>query len=99
MRNQEWRNGFLLSLQQLGCLEGQKEKWLKLKDDWFPCPAELLCQVFDDSGIDEMLKRGIIFSEKIDRELNKLSELANSVNTDHPVETLLSDKHWLELVQ
>lgn len=68
-------------------------------DPGFPTPVELVCEVFDDSGISTLLDTGeVIFSDAADAVLRRLSAIADRVNLDRPPGEILSSEDWGEFV-
>ena len=65
----------------------------------FPDPDELVCQIFDDSGIDVLLAEGQVFSETTDAALRRLSVLAEALDLHQTPTRLLSSEGWLEFAR
>lgn len=61
----------------------------------FPAPAELVRQIFDDSGIDDLPAEGVVFSDATDAMLRRLSSLAAELDLNVPPERLLSSEGWV----
>jgi hypothetical protein len=64
----------------------------------FPSPEELVCQLFDDSGLGDMLEAGeVFFSPECDALLEELGRKVDDVRFDQPVSSLLEDPAWREI--
>jgi hypothetical protein len=99
MRKQDWHAGFLQSLAEMADIVMQRQAWIEKAQSRFPSPTELVCQVFDDSGVDDLLAKGLVFSEATDNVLRRLSGLVARVNLDVRPQELLSSKHWFEVTE
>jgi hypothetical protein len=62
-------------------------------------PTELVCQLFDDSGLDELLEGGIVFSTRADDTLRRMNVLASNLNLEQRPDDLLRDGRWLEFTR
>ena len=97
MKTQNWHGGFLQALEEIANTTRQRQSWVDLSDSLFPSPTELVCQLFDDSGVNDLLEKGIVFSEDTDAILRRLSSLAGELDLDISPEVLLSSAQWIEL--
>lgn len=97
MRPEGWHDNFLVALATAADIETQKTAWLEQRG-YLPCPAELLCQLFDDSAIDDLLERGDVFSPTTDQTLRELSELAGRIDATEPPQRLLRSREWVRFV-
>lgn len=55
LSREAWLDGFTESLSDAADLDKQKEAWVEVKRVELPSPVELLCQIFDDSGVGDLL--------------------------------------------
>ena len=99
MKIQAWHAGFLLSLEEASDIDAQRAAWVDRTSTHFPEPTELICQMFDDSGIDDLLAEGVVFSETTDAALRWLSALAARLDMDQSPERLMSSNGWLEFAR
>ncbi len=99
MKRETWHNNFLLSLRELADPEAQRRSWLHGDESRIPPPVELLSQVFDDSGIADLLDEGLVFSDKADKALSNLNRLTTGINLDQPLEKLLGSELWLQITR
>ena len=99
MKAQSWHAGFVRSLEEVSDIEAQMAAWMDRANANFPDPAELICQIFDDSGVGDLLADGRVFSEATDAALRRLSVLAERLDLDQSPERLLSSEGWLEFVR
>lgn len=97
MKKQPWHDNFLLSLRELADLNAQRRAWLGGDESGIPVASELLNEVFDDSGLTELLKRGPVFSKKADQALKDLNKLSAQIDLDQSTENLVTSKHWLQI--
>lgn len=99
MKAQKWHEGFVQSLEEGSDIDRQRRAWSDRTDTDFPAPAELVCQIFDDSGVDDLLAEGVVFSESTDAILRRLSTLAAELNVDENPELLVSRAGWVEFAR
>lgn len=98
MTMEAWHARFVQSLEEASDIDAQRAAWVDRVNIHFPAPAELICQLFDDSGIDDLLAEGVVFSETIDAALRRLSALAARLDLGAEPEQLVSSGVWLEFV-
>jgi hypothetical protein len=98
MSEQKWTAPFLESLRQLADVGAQKQAWVEHRLSEFPAPEELICQVFDDSGIDDALVAGGVFSTDADGLLRQLSRAVGGLDVSRQPARLLADAEWLRVV-
>src|SRR4051794_16853501 len=85
MTEQSWVPPFLEALRELSDVSAQRRAWIDGDLSDFPTPAELVCQVFDDSGLDEELAAGPVFSSEGDDLLRQLSSAVEGADiSGHP---------------
>jgi len=99
MKTQVWHAGFIQSLEDAADIDEQRTAWADRTSTHFPAPAELICQIFDDSGIDDLLAEGVVFSETTDAALRRLSTLAAGLDLDGEPGRLVSSERWLEFAR
>lgn len=99
MKTQVWRADFIQSLEEASDIGGQRAGWVDRTRTHFPTPAELVCQIFDDSGVDDLLADGIVFSETTDAALRRLSTLAAGLDLDDEPARLVSSEGWIEFAR
>ena len=63
-----------------------------------PDPVELICQLFDDTGVLEELDAGQVFSLKCDAYLRKLHRMTSVVDVEQHPRCLFEDPIWKEIV-
>lgn len=99
VREGPWQANFIKTLWEAASPEIQRQAWLEGGIPGFPDPGELICQLFDDSAIDDQLLVGsTIFSESTDAQLRRLSELASKVEIAEPPLRLLASDSWQKFV-
>lgn len=94
-RAQPWHAGLIESLEAASDLERQRSAWLGRGGPHVPDPVELVCQIFDDSAIDDVLAEGVVFSSSTDAMLRRLSALAAELDLTLPPEALLASEGWV----
>lgn len=99
MKREPWHTALLQSLDALSDTDRQWRAWVERESANFAGPVELICQVFDDSGLSELLQAGQVFSPDADDLLRKMDALVLQINVDQPVEQLLNSARWLELAK
>lgn len=97
MQRQRWHDNFLKSLEELADISLQTQAWVDGDHSLLPSPTELICQTFDDSGFDEMLEAGLVFSNEADTVLREMGDLASQVDLEQPPRDLLGDPSWQTL--
>ncbi|MCX5742961.1 MAG: hypothetical protein NT062_10745 [Proteobacteria bacterium] len=60
-----------------------------------PSPTEIVNQLFDDSGLGDLLDAGPVFSPEADLILKGLSLHIDSIDFDQSIEDLLADERWI----
>jgi hypothetical protein len=98
MSEKKWIAHFLESLRQLADVGAQERAWIENKSPGFPAPEELICQVFDDSGIDDALASGGVFSADADALLRQLSGAVGGLDVSRRPAELLRDEDWTRVV-
>jgi hypothetical protein len=98
MKPEPWHATFIQSLQELADLQAQTRAWVGGAAPEFPSPTELVCQVFDDSGILELLARGPVFSPETDACLLEVSRRVDEVDLEQPPQDLVRNAAWLCVV-
>lgn len=96
MKTQSWHSGFVKSLEEASDIGAQRAAWVDRTSIHFPEPTELICQIFDDSGVDDLLAEGVVFSDTTDAALRRLSELAARLDLDQAPERLISSEGWIQ---
>lgn len=92
-----WLDSFAESLRDAADLNGQKEAWVERKRVDFPSPVELLCQIFDDSGVGDLLDaQRCVFSTTTDAALRKLAKQAARLDLDQEPKQLVASEAWIE---
>lgn len=100
MKLEPWHRPFVQCLEEAADLDRQRAAWVERTNAHFPPPTELVSQVFDDTGVDDLLnKGGIVFSESTDAALRALSALVAGIKLDEDPERLLASDTWLGFVQ
>lgn len=97
MNTELWRVQFLASLDDLSDLARQRQDWIDSAPPTGMSPTELVCAVFDDSAIHDLMNAGTVFSSKVDPMLRGMSELAGTIDVSQSPEALLRDESWLRL--
>jgi len=95
MKPEPWHGPFVQSLEEAADLDRQRAGWADRTDANFPMPTELISQVFDDSGIDDLLGTGeVVFSESTDAALRTLSAAVAEIDLDQHPEQLWASETW-----
>ena len=63
-----------------------------------PCPSELVCVLFDDSGLDAALDQGGVFWPELDHHLRVMSALVDRIDVERTPQEVLDDPLWSLLV-
>ena len=67
-------------------------------DEYLPCPSELVCVLFDDSGLDAALDQGGVFWPELDHHLRVMSALVDRIDVERTPQEVLDDPLWALLV-
>ena|ERR1051326_8178047 len=94
MTQPPWVEPFLESLRELSDLAAQRRAWIGGEVLDFPAPAELVNQVFDDSGLDAELASGTVFSPEADDLLRQLSRLVEDIDLSGDPAIWLDGAPW-----
>ena len=96
LQRQPWHDAVLSSLKLVSDLDLQRAAWLEGQG---ACPdaTELVCGLFDDSGLDELLEEGEVFWPELDHHLRVMSQFCERIGTERPAEEILDDPLWQTL--
>ena len=92
------KNSFKLlisCLEELSDLEFQKRVWLRGEGPEESSFVELTCQLFDDTGLDDLLSNKgqcVIFSKDIDLLLCELSKIIDTIDSNDKTINILNYK-------
>ena len=88
-----WHDLVLLNLRLLADLNLQRAAWIRGAGT---CPdaTELLCALFDDSGLDELLEDGEVFWPELDHHFRVMGQFAERIETERSPEEILGDPLW-----
>ncbi len=89
MKADLWKANILDTLEALADLKKQRSS-----TEFFPCPTELLCQLWDDTRLNEFFERGAVFTPALDAAFMELSELHDKVDLDVSISGLHMDPLW-----
>lgn len=96
MSPEPWHEAVLASLAELRDATRQQQAWLETGAELyaFPSsPSELVCELFDDTGLAELLSTGA-FGGKADALLRELDQLLREIDLARAPELLLADRSW-----
>ncbi len=93
---QDWHEAVLVGLRLLSDLELQRSAWLE-GEGACPDATELVCGLFDDSGLDDLLEDGEVFWPELDHHLRVMSQFSERIGTDRPAGEILDDPLWKTL--
>lgn len=97
MTPQPWQALVLETLHELADVEFQAEVWLRgERPDVVSHPIETVNELYDDSGLGDLLEVGHVFSEPADSTLRRLRALLHTFDLGHR-ERLLTDARWGEV--
>lgn len=94
-----WQQLVIDALDELCDGSFQERVWLRREGDGISCPVETVNQLFDDSGLSDLLDDGVVFSDVADATLKRLGELIDTIDFRRPIEELLADPDWQRLRQ
>lgn len=87
------------SLRELSDRSFQERVWVRREGGEISSPAETMNQLFDDSGLGDILERGQAFSANADAALRQLSKVAETIDLEQPIDALLAGNRWQEIRQ
>jgi hypothetical protein len=93
------RQAVVDGLRELSDIDLQRRSWVEGLGGRLPSPVELVCQLFDDSGLGDLLDIGRVFSVESDGALKELGRRVSLVNMDQPLDDLLEDPDWHRVVK
>lgn len=94
-----WQAELIESLEQASDIERQRTAWIGSNAPDVPDPVELICQIFDDTAVGDLLEKGAVFSEATDAALRRLRSLAAELDLNLAPDALLSSAGWLEFAR
>lgn len=89
-----WQAEFVQSLEAASDVRRQRVAWVDRTGPFFPDPVELICQIFDDSAIEDLMAKGVVFSEATDAAIRRLHALVSELDLNQEPERLLSSEGW-----
>jgi hypothetical protein len=92
MRADLWKVQILEALAAVANLEGQRASIGG--GAFFSCPTELLCQLWDDTGLTEFFERGAVFTSALDAAFMELNELHGQIDLKVSLSSLLAHPQW-----
>ena len=97
MKPEPWQQLVIDTLKELSDESFQERAWVRGEGDGISSPLETVNQLFDDSGLGDLLVAGGAFSDGADMALRKLGNLVDAIDFERPIEDLLADSNWLKL--
>jgi hypothetical protein len=94
-----WQRAVVECLQELSDLDLQRKAWLDANGPVLPDPGELICQLFDDSGLGDELQSGEAFAPECDTALRELDQAVVRVDVEQPPRELLGSEPWHEITR
>ncbi|NVB85710.1 MAG: hypothetical protein HOV81_45520 [Kofleriaceae bacterium] len=95
MTPEPWHAAVLESLAELRDADRQRGAWVERTGEPFPkSPGALVDELFDDTGLIELLSAGTVFGDKADALLRELSALLDDIDLDQAPTKLLADRTW-----
>lgn len=90
----EWASRFLQPLREMSDVSAQQRACIDGDLPSFPDPVELVCQVFDDSGVDDALAAGTVFSPEADDLLRQLNEAVEAADVSGQADRWINERPW-----
>lgn len=94
-----WQAAFIESLEAASDIDRQRVAWVDRTGPFFPDPVELICQIFDDSAIEDLMAKGVVFSETTDAAIRRLDALVEGLILDQKPKQLLASEDWIEFAR
>ena len=94
MKLEPWHESLIESLSWASDIDLQRREWTDNFALTVGTPTELVCQIFDDSGVGDLLELGFAFSDDIDGVLRRMSSLVPEIDLEQSPESLLMDLKW-----
>lgn len=99
MEVKPWQRLVLDALRELSDPSFQVRVWLRREGEEISSPGETVNQLFDDSGLGDLLEDGLVFSEEADSALRKLGKYVDTIDFERSVAEILADGRWQEVRQ
>lgn len=81
----------IVSLAELASPLFHERVWTRPSTEWESSYIECLSRLFDDSGLQDALRRGAVFGEEVDGLLRTLDELTDGIDFRRSEEQIISD--------
>lgn len=94
MQLEPWKQMVLDSLEELSDASFQDRAWIRRDGPEISSPSEAVNQLFDDSGLSDLLENGVVFSAQADLTLRQLSKYVDALDFEQSAEALLDDVRW-----
>jgi hypothetical protein len=92
-----WQRDVVDRLRELSNADKQEQAWVNKIDGSLPSPTELVCMLFDDTGIQEEMESGVAFSPRADALLRQLDQMLDPVDVEIPPSELLASDAWKQV--
>jgi hypothetical protein len=97
MTEEYWKQAVIEGLDELSNQEFQEWVWLRHEGSEISSPGESVCELFDDTGLGDLMEIGGVFSDKADQLLEDLQRSLKRINLYQPIEKLLSSREWIDI--
>jgi hypothetical protein len=87
--NSSQQVAILAGLRELSDVEFQRRVWLSTGAPEVSSFSETVCQLFDDTGLEDLLDRGPVFSPELDEGLRELSAELSRIDSSAPPEEII----------
>jgi hypothetical protein len=95
MTPEPWHAAVLESLAELRDADRQRRAWIERTEEPFSrSPGNLVDELFDETGLTELLPAGTVFGAKADSLLCELSALLDDIDLEQAPAQLLADRSW-----
>jgi len=93
-----WRKNVVDTLGDIADAAAQRSFWVRGIGRPVPAPGELVCELFDDTGLTIELSSGRVFSDESDELLRRLGRLCDGARLDGKPADIMVTPEWREIV-
>jgi hypothetical protein len=98
LRMEPWHEMVIQSLEELSDLDFQEKVWVRGEGNMVSSFTEAVNSLYDDSGLNTLMKDGLVFSSKADQALNELHEYLKTFSPGQPAKSLIASDKWHKVI-
>lgn len=81
----------IISLAEMASPLFQERVWVRPSTEWESSYIECVSRLFDDSGLQDALRSGIVFGDEVDGLLRKIDEVTDGIDFRRAEDSIVAD--------